>query len=175
MPPLLALFAWLVFGLNLLVRSGLGRPAKVTLLEYQRGIRYRRGRPVEDVPPGQHWVWTGFEKTLFLDTRPLTVSYQNQPVTLSDGSTGVYGFSASAQIGDVRNAMYSSQTYTQVPAFVLLCSMRSVLNECDSLRVQTSQQAISDETAKRARERLNTAGFSLVTFRITHLAVVAQT
>jgi hypothetical protein len=174
MPALLALFAWLIFGATYLFRSRVGRPTKVTLLEYQRGIRYRRGHPVDDVEPGQHWIWSGFEKTLFLDTRPSNVSYQNQAVTLCDGATSVYGFSASVQIKDVRRVMYSSQTYSQVPAFVLLCSVRSALNECDSLRVRTSQQAISEEISKRARTRFDSAGFQLVNFRITHLAIIPQ-
>ena len=166
-----ALFAWFMLGVSLLLRFSLGRPSKVTLLEYQRGILYRRGQPIKEVGPGQHWVWTGFEKTLYLDTRPLTIGYQNLAVTLSDGLSAAYGVSASAQIIDVRKAMYSSQAYTQVPAFVLLCCVRGTLSENSSLRVRTAQQEIVDEVTQEVRARLDSAGFELLNFRLTHLSV----
>jgi len=167
-----ALFAWLMFAITFLQRRLTGRPARVTLLPYQRGILYRRGLPAKDVGPGQQWVWSGFDKTLFLDTRPQTVSYQNQAVSLSDGSTAVYGFSATAQVNAVRKAMYSSGSFTQLPAFVLLCVARNALNRCNAMRVRTSQAEISAEIVKRAQERLGSAGFELVNFRLTQLTLV---
>jgi len=170
----MAAFAWLMVTINYVLRSRLGRPAKVTLLEYQRGIRYRRGLARDEVGPGQHWSWTGFEKTIFLDTRPIALSYQNQVVTLSDGFTAIYGFSASVEVRSVRKALYSSQAYSQMPAFVLLSCMRTVLSESDSKRVRISQQNISNEITERARTRLDAAGFVLASFRMGQLGIAAS-
>src|SRR5262249_31883169 len=84
-----------------------GKPVRVNLMEYQRGVLYKKGLPVKEVGGGSHWVWSGTQKLIHADTRPRSVGYEKQLVALQDGSSAVYGFLASVQMKDVRKAIYS--------------------------------------------------------------------
>jgi regulator of protease activity HflC (stomatin/prohibitin superfamily) len=165
----LALIAWAALGLLVLMQTYVGMPSSFTLLEHQRGVLYRKGKPVRELGPGRHRVWVGIEKVLFLDTRPISVSFDNRAVTLSDGATAVYGFSGSAEVVDVQKALYSSGNFSEMPAFILLCCARSVLNGQSSVVVMARQASIVDQIMERARPRLSAVGFQLLTFRMTQL------
>ena len=171
----LALIAWATLALVLVVRNYLGIPSSFTLLEHQRGVLYRRGEPVREVGPGRHRVWVGIEKIFFLDARPVLVNFENRAVTLADGSTAVYGFSGSAEVVDVKKALYAAGNYNDIPAYVLVCCARSVLNQQSSIGLLGKQAALVEEIGERARPRLEAAGFRLLTFRITQLSLPSAT
>jgi hypothetical protein len=170
---LLAIAFWaLVVGITLL-RKYFGKPTNVTLLPYQRGVLYKKGIPVRELGPGTLRVWAGMEKVIVIDTRPIQLSFENRAVALTDGTTAVYGFSGSVEIRDLRKALYSSQNYNQIPAYVFLCCSRMVLNACSSGQIKTSQGTIEQEISDKARERLGSQGFELQSFRLTQLALAA--
>jgi hypothetical protein len=160
---------FLVFLLPVMFAFFFGKYSAVTLLEYQRGIIYWRGRPNQDVGPGRHRVWTGFEKLYQLDVRPVQVCYENQQVGLRDGTSAQYSFSGSAGVCDTRKAIYSSYNSNLIPAYVLLCCTRFVLNLSTSSQVKFQKDAILEQISERAKPRLAAAGFELLSFRISQL------
>jgi hypothetical protein len=148
-----------------------GWPVGVTLMEYQRTVLFRRGLTVREVGPGRHWVFTGIEKLMIVDTRPVQVNYQDEPVLLRDGALAQYSISGSARVQDVRKALYSASNYNQVPAFVMLCCTRLVLNNCSSFDLNAGKEALSETITERAKPRLVSAGFEVISLRLTHLGV----
>jgi hypothetical protein len=165
------LAAWIGVISILVVRLYTGTPSSYALLPHQQGILYKRGLPVRDVGPGKHRVWTGVEKIFFLDTRPIQVNVDNRATKLQDGHTAVYGFSATAEVQDVRKVLYSAATFSQVPAYILLCSARAVLNGCTRSQVQANDEAVASEISNRAKNRLAAKGFELSAFRMNRLVV----
>jgi hypothetical protein len=163
----LLFFAALVLGTRLYA----GQFAGVTLLEYQRGVIYRQGKPVQDVGPGRYRVWTGIDKVIHLDTRPIQVSYEAQQVGLKDGTSAQYAIAASARVQDPRKALYSSVNYAQIPAFVFLSCARSVLNNSTSSQLKLRPEAASEQIIERAKPRLAAAGFELLAFRMPQLEI----
>ncbi len=149
----------------------IGYPSSYTLTQYQGGIIYRRGRPIRVVGPGRHRIYSGIEKIFFLDKRPVQVSVENRAVGLADSAIAVYSFSASAQVRDVRKALYASATYTQIPAFVTLCAVRRILNQSRTDRIAIGRAALEDEIVSDCRTRLAAAGFDLISFRFTQLGI----
>ncbi|HET9803164.1 MAG TPA: SPFH domain-containing protein [Candidatus Acidoferrum sp.] len=162
-----------IFGVVVL-RIYAGWLVSATLVEYQRGVLFRRGFPVRDVGPGRYRVWTGFEKIMILDTRPVQVNYENQSVSLRDGAVAVYSFSGSARVKDARKALYAAANYSHVPAFVLLCCARLVLNESTSPQMHADKDAVTERIITRAQPRLVGAGFELLSFRLTDVSVGQQ-
>ena len=152
-------------------RYRVGYPSKYSLLPFQRGLLFRRGRPVREVGPGRHRVFLGSEKILFLDVRPIEFKVEQRAVGLADGGTAVYGFATSAEIRDVKKAMYASASYSQLPAFVSLCVTRATLGRCKANDIRTAQAALSEEITEACRTRLAAAGFDLLSFRFSELAV----
>lgn len=159
-----------IIGLNLF-RARFGFPSSFSLLPFQGGVFYRRGRPVREVGPGRHRVFVGNEKIVILDKRPTPVSVENRAVALADGATAVYGFSASAEVRDVGKAIYASTTYSQLPAFVTLCVARATLNRCRTDQIRLGQAALGEEVSAECRARLAEAGFELLSFRFTQMNI----
>jgi hypothetical protein len=148
-----------------------GTPTNVTLLPYQRGVLFRMGLPLRDVGPGKHRVWTGTELLVHGDMRPISVNYENLVVALQDGLAALYGFSASAQVRDMRRAIYSARDYTNVPAAVLLRCARRHLNASFGSSLPVEKDAVVSRITDDAKKRLSAAGFSLISFRMTQLAI----
>ena len=70
------LIALLVILLIVVVVALLARPfvALVTVHDYQRGLRYRRGRLSGLVDPGTFWVVRPFSEIFVLDGRPAFIT-----------------------------------------------------------------------------------------------------
>jgi SPFH domain / Band 7 family len=168
------LFVFLGFLGLLAVGRFKGRLSSFTLLEYQRAVLYRRGLPIKEVGAGHHRVWTGSEKLIIVDTRPIQVSFENLGVALRDGATAVYGISGTAKVQDTRKAIYCARNYNQVPSFVLLCCTRFILNALTVSQLGGSKDAVVEEIINRAKPRLADAGFELLAFRFSQLSVVAN-
>lgn len=145
-----------------------------TLVEYQRGVLFRRGLPIREVGPGRYRVWTALEKIMILDTRPVQVSYENQNVILRDGSSALYSLSASARVENAQKALYAASNYNHVPAFILLCSARFILNESTSAYLLSSRDAVVSQIVTRAKPELQAAGFELLSFRLTEVSLAQQ-
>ncbi len=170
----IAITFWLLVLALVLMQKYLGKPTNVTLLEYQHGILYKKGKLVREVGPGSIRVWAGMEKVIILDMRPVQLSFDNRAVALTDGSTAVYGFSGGAKIRDARKALYSGQNYSQATAFVMLCCTRLVLNGSSSSNVQINRAAIEQQIVDRAKPKLEAMGFELLSFRLTQLSIAAS-
>lgn len=152
-------------------RFRIGFPASYTLLPFQNGILFQRGRPAREVGPGRHLVFLGSQKIIFLDIRPIQVKADHRAVALSDGATAVYGFAASAKVRDVKKALYASATYSQLPAFVTLCVTRGVLGRCSAEQIRIGQAALTEAIITGCKARLAAAGFELLSFKFNQLLV----
>lgn len=148
-----------------------GRPSTVTLLPYQRGVLYRRGIPIRDCGPGKHRVHSGIEVVIHLDVRPISVNYENLIVCLQDGYVAGYSVSASAQVRDVRKAVYSARNYAHMPPFTVLSCTRKELSAHSADSLRGDQGSIVNRIGEEVKGRLAEAGFDLVSFRLTRLVV----
>jgi hypothetical protein len=132
---------------------------------------FRRGHLVREVGPGRHRVFLGVEKILFLDKRPIQVNAEKRAVAMADGAAAFYGFSASAQVCDVKKAIYAAANYVHIPSYVTLCVTRAVLNRSQSTQLKLGRTAIEEEIIGDCRTRLLAAGFELLSFRFTQLQI----
>lgn len=169
--PIIGILFWCCLLAVVAVRRYVGWPTSVTLLQYQSGVLYRKGYPVRDVGPGRVRVWTGIEKVILVDTRPIPVSFENRAVALTDGQTAVFGFSGNADVSDARKALYSAQNLNQVPAYVLLVCSRAVLNQQSGANLKIGQNLIEEQIAGQAKARLKEQGFNLLSFRLSQLSI----
>jgi hypothetical protein len=171
MDPLVTVFICAgLIGLNA-YRFYVGVRSSHSLLPYQAGIIYKRGRPMREVGPGCHRVMLGSEKILFLDRRPVKVNAENRLVILSDGSAVIYSFEASAEVRDVKRVLYSSALYSHMPAFVTVCVTRGILNQARADNVLLGRVLLEQRIFSACMSRLEVAGFTLQSFHFTRLEI----
>jgi len=103
--------------------------------------------------------------------RPISVTFENQVVTLQDGFAAACGFSANAQVVDIREAVYSARDYTQIPAAVLLRCARLHLNASNANSLKMERDSIVKRMGEDAKVRLKKDGFDLISFRLGQLVI----
>ncbi|MEM9264884.1 MAG: slipin family protein [Cyanobacteria bacterium P01_F01_bin.13] len=92
-------------------------PIRITVFEYERGLKYVKGRFKQVLGPGQYWLWAFGNTTLRkVDMRPQYLSVPGQAVLTADGIglkvslTAVYDISDPAmainQVADYRQGLY---------------------------------------------------------------------
>src|SRR4051794_22416820 len=60
---------------------------RVTVYEFERALRYDRGRYVRLLGPGQHWIYRRRSTLRTVDVRPSFISVPGQEVLTSDAVT----------------------------------------------------------------------------------------
>src|SRR5687768_1284194 len=58
---------------------------RVTVMEYQQGVRYRRGRFLRVLAPGEYWLRPYHDHVSLVDTRLRLLPVQGQDLLTSDG------------------------------------------------------------------------------------------
>jgi regulator of protease activity HflC (stomatin/prohibitin superfamily) len=103
----------------LLVVLFLSSVRQVTVFEYERGLRYRRGRFSGVLPPGAYWVWPRWTTIVRIDVRPVYIVVPGQEVVTADGIGLKVSVSAKYQVADPERAInavasYQTALYTQL-------------------------------------------------------------
>jgi regulator of protease activity HflC (stomatin/prohibitin superfamily) len=101
MPQLIIL---LILAILLFTGVWLFRIRRVTILEYQKGVKYTRGRYVGTLGPGLYWV---LSTTIVVpvDTRTEFITIQGQDVLSADGVTLKVSLAAEFQVADANKAI----------------------------------------------------------------------
>lgn len=73
---------------------------RITVFEYQKGLKYRRGRYVATLDPGAYWVVSTFATILPVDVRAEFITIQGQDVLSADGVTLKISLAAEFEISD---------------------------------------------------------------------------
>src|SRR6266568_4663505 len=105
---------WLWVVLLLVIVVGIGalafwRPTLVTVFEFERGVRYRAGRFVGTVGPGQHWISGRTARITKVDVRPTTITVPGQELLTSDGIAVKVSLLATMEVTDPATAINRSQ------------------------------------------------------------------
>jgi regulator of protease activity HflC (stomatin/prohibitin superfamily) len=100
---------------------------RVTIYEYQRGLKYVRGRFKEVLPAGTHWHLPYFSRIAMVDVRPRFVTVSGQEVLSSDGVTLKVSLAASFRIADPALAVNGVENYVEALYVKLQLALREIV------------------------------------------------
>jgi regulator of protease activity HflC (stomatin/prohibitin superfamily) len=150
---LIALLILIVIAVLLLRR--LVRP--VTVMEYERGMRYARGRFTGVLPPGMYWVSPWLTTVRRVDMRATSTSIAGQDVLTADGVGLKVSIAARYEVADPVTAINGVESYQNALYLDLQLALREIVGGAviDDLLQQraTLGQRLVEITAPRA-ERL---------------------
>ena len=86
-------------------------PRRITVLEYERGLRYRSGKFVGVVLPGVHWMSGRVGKIVKVDIRQVLVTLPGQEVLTSEGLGVKISLVANIELVDPEVAINKVQNY----------------------------------------------------------------
>jgi regulator of protease activity HflC (stomatin/prohibitin superfamily) len=129
-------YFWFFFlgGVVIVVLLKLG-VTRVTILEYERGLRYSKGRFTAVMDAGQYWYMPFFTLIQKLDVRPRFVSITGQEVLSSDGVTLKVSMAANYEIIDPDVAINHVQSFSEALYLELQLALRKIIgaNDIDTL------------------------------------------
>ena len=100
----------------------------VIIYEYQRGLRYQRGRFVGVVPPAQYWLFLRSTHIVPLDVRPTFVTVPGQEVLTADGVSVKISVAAQFEVEDPNLAINKNAAYVQALYMLLQMAVRTLVS-----------------------------------------------
>lgn len=111
-----------IFRLSLLIR-------RMTIFEYERGLKYVKGRFTEILEPGQYWYLTYYTTITKIDLRPRILSLAGQEILSADGVTVKTSLAAKYEIVDPYTAVNKIGSYDQAVYMELQLGLREMIGK----------------------------------------------
>lgn len=99
----------------------------VTIVEYQRGLLYSKGRFLRVLAPGRHWLYAPSTMVRLVDARPKFVTVGGQEVLSVDGITLKVSLAARFQVTDPAKAINDVDNYENAFYLTLQMALRSII------------------------------------------------
>lgn len=129
---------------------------RVTIFEYERGLKYVKGRFKQVLSPGQYWVWL-FGSTVIrkVDIRPQYVSVPGQAVLTADGVGLKVSLTAVYEISDPAMVINQVSDYHQALYMMLQNGLRDcvgaiAIDDLMGTRAQLNQQVFESSASQVA-------------------------
>jgi regulator of protease activity HflC (stomatin/prohibitin superfamily) len=102
---------------------------RVTVYEYQKGLKYTRGRYSTTLNAGQYWIITTFSSIVPIDIRPQFVTVQGQDVLSADGVTLKVSLAAEFEVADPNVAINKTASFQNSLYLTLQMAVREIVGK----------------------------------------------
>ena len=162
--------------LIVVVVAMLARPfvGLVTVHDYQRGLRYRRGVFSGLVDPGTHLIVKPFSEVFVLDSRPAFLTLEGQEILTADVVPIKISLAARYVIGDPVAAVTGDQSYGQAFRLELQLGLREALAGRTADQLLAERAAIGPAVFERTASRLARLGIELLSVEARDLMVSGE-
>jgi regulator of protease activity HflC (stomatin/prohibitin superfamily) len=144
---------------------------RTTIFEYERGLRFRRGRFDRVLDPGVYWSLPAFVRIQRVDVRPTRVAIAGQEVLSADGVAVKGSLMATYKVVAPDKALLASDDFRAAVYSELQLALRAVISETriDDLLQQRADmparlKAIASEKVRALGVELEDAAMRDLTF-----------
>lgn len=102
---------------------------RVTVYEYQKGLKYSKGRYASTLNAGQYWILPTFSSIVPVDIRPQFVTIQGQEVLSADGVTLKVSLAAEFQVADPNVAINKNASFQNSLYLTLQMAVREIVGK----------------------------------------------
>lgn len=102
---------------------------KVTVFEYERGLRYTRGKFVNILSAGQYFICPFFSNVIRIDVRSQLVTIPGQEVLSADNVTLKVSLAANYQVVDPATAVNQFANYKEAMYVILQLGLREIVGQ----------------------------------------------
>ena len=147
----------------ILFKIGLRR---ITVLEYEKGLKYSKGKFKDLIGPGQYWYIPYFVIIQKIDTRPRFVSITGQEVLSSDGVTLKVSIAANYEIIDPNVAINKVQSYQDALYLELQLALREIIGSVDIDAILSNRDELSTKLKEMTDQKIKELGLKLISVAI---------
>jgi regulator of protease activity HflC (stomatin/prohibitin superfamily) len=134
----------------------------VTIHDYERGLRFSRGRLAGLVDPGMHITFGPLSEILPLDVRPAMLPVEGQEVLTSDGVAAKISLVARYVVGDPVAAMTRDAAWSRTLYLLLQLTLRDAVTRRTLDETLAARRELGPEIRDAAAARLAEMGVELL-------------
>jgi regulator of protease activity HflC (stomatin/prohibitin superfamily) len=157
---LVTIIALMVLGI-IFFKVGMGM-RRITILEYEKGLKYVKGNFKAVIGPGQYWYIPFFVVIQKIDVRPRFVSITGQEVLSSDGVTLKVSLAANYEISDPNVAINKSQSFQEALYLELQLALRTIIGSAEIDTVLNSRDELSKKLTEMTETKARDLGLRLI-------------
>lgn len=129
---------------------------RVVVYEYQRALKYTKGRYQETLGPGQYWIFSWRSSIVPVDVRPEFITIPGQDVLSADGVTLKVSLAAQFEVSDPNVAVNKNANFRNSLYLFLQMALREIVGKEKIDALLENRAGISSKlmelTAARATE-----------------------
>jgi regulator of protease activity HflC (stomatin/prohibitin superfamily) len=100
---------------------------RVTVYEYQKALKYTKGRYQETLSPGQYWIFSWRSTVVPVDVRPEFITIPGQDVLSADGVTLKVSLAAQFEVSDPNVAINKNANFRASLYLLLQIALREIV------------------------------------------------
>lgn len=156
--PIIIIIAVVIF-----LKAGVKR---ITVLEYEKGLKYVKGQFKTTMNAGQYWYMPFFTVIQKLDVRPRFVSITGQEVLSSDGVTLKVSLAANFEIVDADAAINRVQSFQEALYLELQLALREIIGSADIDTVLNSRNELAKKLMDLTEPKVKDLGLKLLSVNL---------
>lgn len=165
---ILAAFIVLLF---ITVRITKVRLVRVTVYEFQRALRYRKGRFLSVLGPGQYWILEPRTTVTPVDVRPNFITLTGQEVLTADGVPLKVSIAANYEMSDPQLAINGQANYAQALYLFLQLAVREVISTSKADELLKNRAGFAEKIRALAEPQVQHLGLKLLTADLKDLMI----
>jgi regulator of protease activity HflC (stomatin/prohibitin superfamily) len=134
----------------------------VTVHDYERGLRFNRGRLAGLVDPGVHVTFGPLSEIRPLDVRPAMLPIEGQEVLTADGVAAKVSLVARYEVGDPVAAMTRDAAWSRTLYLLLQLALRDAVTRRTLDETLAARRELGPEIREAAATRLASLGVELL-------------
>lgn len=139
---------------------------RVTVLEYEKGLKYAKGKFRSILEPGQYWYMPFFTIIQKIDIRPRFVSITGQEVLSSDGVTLKVSLAANFEIVDPNIAINKVTSFQEALYLELQLALREIIGGVDIDTVLSGRNDLSKRLTEITETKATDIGLKLISVNL---------
>jgi len=139
---------------------------RVTVLEYEKGLKYAKGKFKSVLEPGQYWYVPFLTIIEKLDVRPRFVSITGQEVLSSDGVTLKVSLAANFEISDPNIAINKVMSFQEALYLELQLTLREIIGAADIDTILSGRDELSKKLMEITESKVTELGLRLVSVNL---------
>jgi regulator of protease activity HflC (stomatin/prohibitin superfamily) len=147
------------------------RLVRVTVYEFQRALRYRKGRFLSVLGPGQYWILEPRTTVTPVDVRPNFITLMGQEVLTADGVPLKISIAANYEMSDPQVAINGQANYAQSLYLLLQLAVREVISTSKADELLENRAGFAEKIRTLAEPQIQRLGLKLLTADLKDLMI----
>ena len=147
------------------------RLVRVTVYEFQRALRYRKGRFLSVLGPGQYWILEPRTTVTPVDVRPNFITLMGQEVLTADGVPLKISIAANYEMIDPQLAINGQANYAQALYLLLQLAVREVISTSKADELLENRAGFAEKVRALAEPQVQRLGLKLLTADLKDLMI----